>query len=260
MRESPGPGHSRYGAFLACIPPLNRVGDYAHCGCRVVNAILKRLRAQPQVTLSLARDIRRFIAKVAWDTEQVPAAERVGEAGSRRDTLEMTATKFFIGSTSLQNELIALVERHTSGSTVPFHGRPFSIHGVLRILLRNLHHAWQFCGQRTPLTTEEAQEYCAIVARFGEAWRALGWKPTVWVHWLVCHSGCLMAHHRSLYLFSSIPSERRHQGFKRDLRHSFMGWKVKNPRASAVGFKHALELEALDHGLRELKKSRLAAP
>ena len=221
-----------------------------------MNAILKRLRNHTQVPHALVRDIRQFIAKVQWETQQVPEIERLQGARAKRDTLEMSATKLFTVSPALHNELIGLVERHATGVTVPFSGRPFAVHGVLRILLRSFHRAWQFCGQRSLLTAAEVQEYCATVARFGEAWRALGWKPTVWVHWLVCHSGCLMAHHQSLFLFSSIPSERRHQGFKRDLRHSFMGWKISNPRASAAGYKHALELEALDHGLRALKRKR----
>ena len=36
----------RYGAFLRSIPLSRRVGDYAHCAARVVNATLKRLTNQ----------------------------------------------------------------------------------------------------------------------------------------------------------------------------------------------------------------------
>ena len=36
----------RYGAFLRSIPLQRRVGDYAHCAARVVNATLKRLTNQ----------------------------------------------------------------------------------------------------------------------------------------------------------------------------------------------------------------------
>ena len=36
----------RYGAFLRSIPLHRRVGDYAHCAARVVNATLKRLTKQ----------------------------------------------------------------------------------------------------------------------------------------------------------------------------------------------------------------------
>jgi hypothetical protein len=32
----------RAGAFLGAIPPERRVGDYAHCACRVANALLTR--------------------------------------------------------------------------------------------------------------------------------------------------------------------------------------------------------------------------
>lgn len=35
--------HVRYGAFLRCIPPERRVGDYAHGASRILNAVFKRL-------------------------------------------------------------------------------------------------------------------------------------------------------------------------------------------------------------------------
>ena len=40
------PGYVRAGAFLGPIPVERRVGDYAHCACRVANALLYRCRIQ----------------------------------------------------------------------------------------------------------------------------------------------------------------------------------------------------------------------
>ena len=121
-------------------------------------------------------------------------------------------------------------------------------------MLRSLHTINHWCRHKQFLTLAEQQEYGGAVATFGEAWRAAGWVPTVWVHWLVCHSTALMTHHASLYIFSSIPSERRHQGFKRDMRHSFLGWKAKNPRLGGGGLKHCLESDALDHVLAKRRR------
>lgn len=41
------PAGPRYGAYLRCIPPSHRIGDYVHCTCRIVNILLKRLLALP---------------------------------------------------------------------------------------------------------------------------------------------------------------------------------------------------------------------
>ena len=42
-------------------------------------------------------------------------------------------------------------------------------------------------------------------------------KVSTWVHWLVRHSVLLSKTHRSFYLFSSIPTERRNVEFKLDV-------------------------------------------
>ena len=33
----------RWGSFLTSVPPKRRIGDYNHCACRVVNAIVTRV-------------------------------------------------------------------------------------------------------------------------------------------------------------------------------------------------------------------------
>ena len=49
--------------------------------------------------------------------------------------------------------------------------------------------------------------------QFAIDWRALQWQPTVWVHWTCVHSGWFAAEYRNLYIFSSIPAERRNVEF-----------------------------------------------
>ena len=41
------PQRVRWGAFLGDIPPERRVGDMAHCACKVVGCVSKRLQADP---------------------------------------------------------------------------------------------------------------------------------------------------------------------------------------------------------------------
>ena len=164
---------------------------------------------------------------------------------------------------SPQRALAALVERHCPDTTVLFHtGQQVRAYAVLRTLLRHLtqmHAAWR---QHYLLTSKEVGQYKKSVAGFADCWRALTWKPTMWVHWVVCHSGFFMARHRSLFLFSSIPSEKKHQRFKRDIAHSFQGWKVTRPTLAGRAVAHAVALDAVDkglalQGLRPSKRARL---
>ena len=60
--------------------------------------------------------------------------------------------------------------------------------------------------------------------------------------------------YRSMYMFASVPTERRHSPFKTHLQNCFRGWSVRNPQISKRGMAHILELYALDEGLKALQK------
>ena len=65
-----------------------------------------------------------------------------------------------------------------------------------------------------------------LTKTFSEAWKAFQWKPTIWVHWVCAHSTFFIARSRTLYIFSSVPTEKRHQYFKLDPKHCFHGWRL----------------------------------
>ena len=81
--------------------------------------------------------------------------------------------------------------------------------------------------------------------RFYAKRSAYTWKPTVWVHWLCAHSGYNVEKYANLYSHSSLPTERRHQGFKLDLRHAFQGWKVASPIVASSFLRCVVEQDAL---------------
>jgi hypothetical protein len=78
-----------------------------------------------------------------------------------------------------------------------------------------------------------------------------------WVHWTCAHSEFYITSYKTLYSFSSIPSEHRHQRFKRDLRNTCQAWKHKDPVRCTGYLKRCVEMDALDQGLRALKCRRL---
>ena len=70
-------------------------------------------------------------------------------------------------------------------------------------------------------TDSDLQVYLQLTTRFGDIWRATGWKVSTWVHWTIRHSAALAHLHRNIYVFSSIPTERRNVEFKLDVTHCY---------------------------------------
>ena len=239
--------HVRYGDFLGAIPVGRRVGDYVHAACRILNAVLKRLHDMgPGPAKS---DLKKYIQNISDDLAHIPVVDRTNTKYKRQGTIDLTQSNHILTSETLLNRLVEVVQRHQGKHTVPFDGRNPSLHVVVRVLLFSLtalYKAWQHKQYLTPVMLTHYDEH---LNRFTEAWRALSWKPTIWVHWVSAHSSFFMRHHLSLYLFSSIPTEKRHQNFKMDLRHCFQGWKLSRSYLHGRGLVHVVNLSALDLGL-----------
>ena len=239
--------HVRYGCFLGSVPVSQRVGDYVHCASRIVNAILKRLA---QHAPAPARgDLGRLIQGLVDDLACVPIIDRMYSRYKRQGTLDLSQSRFFIMSEERISGLVALVERYASGISLTFNSKALSYHVVVRILLTSLHKLHNLWHCHSYFTDEQLAQYDAHILTFQKAWVALKWKPTIWVHWTIAHSSFFVHKYRSLYLFSSIPSEKRHQSFKQDLRHCFQGWKLSQSVLHSRGLVYCVSLSGLDLGL-----------
>ena len=86
------------------------------------------------------------------------------------------------------------------------------------------------------------------VDRLADLWEALGWQPTVWLHWTLCHMVPYLERHRTLVFFSSIPTESRHRRFKRDVCQAFHG-SMPGLLPNRRTMSNVLNLQALDAGL-----------
>ena len=244
--------HCRYGTFLPSIPRTRRIGDVVHCAGRVANTVLKRLVTQGPTSGSTAlhAGVRQFVQDVQWTVQCLPQSQRLAPRPTALGTLDLTASRVFLESVGLQDQLVALVQGCFGNTQVAFPGgRGVLVHAVVRTLLRGLGTLHAFWRQEANLSDNQLREYESALTRCRQCWEALQWRPTVWVHWVMAHSLCLLQMFRNLAVFSSMPSERRHQQFKRDLRHAFKGWQVVNPRMGTAALTHVLELDALDKGL-----------
>ena len=165
-----------------------------------------------------------MVQRLADDVQRLPRADRVVRQPAALGTIDLSGGAMFARSQQHQDALVTLAAHHYPQDTVVLPGgQPAYAHAVLRTLLRaftNIHNFWR---QTDLLNSRQLQEYDTAIVQFGRCWQGLGWKATVWVHWTVAHSGYFMARFRTLALFSSVPTEKRHQTFKKDMRHSFQG-------------------------------------
>ena len=84
---------------------------------------------------------------------------------------------------------------------------------------------------------------------FAQEWKKTCWVPGTWVHWAACHLGVFLSRYRSLYMFSTIPNEKKNSAFKLDLGHLFRGWSITRPIYTRRGLLHLVNNHALDLGL-----------
>ncbi len=182
--------------------------------------------------------------------------DRIGPRPTKQGAVDLTGGKLFLSDPGHHTNLVNIVEKYGTENLVVWDGgRMVKYHAIIRMLLRSIHAIHQFWNQRQILSTPQLTFYVDAVDLLRKTWTSLGWKPTVWVHWICAHSTFYMATYRSISTFSSIPTEHRHQNFKMDLRHAFEGWKFKNPLLTQRWLSRVVQLDALDQGLRILRLS-----
>jgi hypothetical protein len=81
------------------VPPRNRVGDYVHCLCRVLNVIMKRLLAEfdPRA----AGPLKEIIHHVSLEAQGLPMPERIAPRKTKLGTLDLTASTLFINNIAM---------------------------------------------------------------------------------------------------------------------------------------------------------------
>lgn len=236
----------RYGAYLRCIPPQNRVGDYVHCNCRVVNVILKRLLSEFADSRA-SGPLKDIIQHIILQSQGLPLPERLAPRHTKTGTLDLTAATLFVTNIELHGR-IGQCAKELTRKLIYGHGQ-LNMASAVQMLCKNLHQLHSFWRQKTDLSPFDLTSYHNVTIQFGKLWHSLGWKVSTWVHWVVRHSSALVNLHKNLYMFSSIPTERRNVEFKLDVTHCYKGWKLSRPYACTFGFAHVLNLSSLDVGI-----------
>jgi hypothetical protein len=246
------------GTYLQrAIDPERRVGDYVHATHRIVNGVVKCLIGTAGGFPGWAGAVKDVIIQARQDVAKVPIAERIAPRPTKADSLDMTASQVFLRDTRFHQRLVSIAREYANQSAWPclvqVGARRMGAWVALQCLFHDLGEMFRVWSAKHWLSDEEVTKYAKYCRRFGEVWVGFGWKPTTWVHWAVAHSTFLVDRWRSIYVFCSIPTERRHCGFKMDIRHCFQGWKLTKPYIQKWGLAHSINLDALSQGLRLLE-------
>lgn len=191
-----------------------------------------------------------FLHKIRNEAREGPGAVQLPARPSADVEVDLTGATIFVTSAALRQELVDIFEQHAGGHVLRLGAdQKMYIHGVMRKLLRAFAGMHQWWSHKEYLTDAQVGVYVDHVSEFRKCVLWLGWVPSPYVHWVCAHSGYYMGRVRTLYGFSSIPTEHRHQRYKRDTANSFMGWRFENPKLSVGWLRRAIELDALDQGL-----------
>ena len=168
-------------------------------------------------------------------------------------SVDLTGAKLVLTVKEHRDRFLKKVDEVSGHATVNCAGRPVRFHFVLTTLLNHLTIMYGMWSNRKLLTPGDLAVYTASLRRFHDSWVHLQWKPTLWVHWVCSHSAFFLNATNSLSAFSSIPTEYRHQKFKRDLKNTAQSFRYLNPDLCKGYLQRVIELDALDMGLRLLE-------
>ena len=194
-----------------------------------------------------------------WAQNRVLARKDASGAVWSELGCDLTGAHLFLGKAEVREQLTEHLRSVGGQRTSAYRHSQLLYFAVVRLLLQALSRMHTIWSTRTPLAPAQTAEHQRAVDQFRHAWLGLGWKPTVWVHWACAHSGFFVTKYRTVFGFSSIPTEHRHQKFKQDLRNTCAAWKFRDPLRCKGYLKRCVKLDALDQGLR-LRKMRKVDP
>ena len=117
----------KWGAFLRCVTPNRRPGDYQHAACRILNGIAKRtettLQALPPGTLGKAQApaaLQAFKQALKDKTSGIPLRELLPSASRAEEKyFDLTSTKVFLTSPPFQRQFVDCLKDHVPTMRTP---------------------------------------------------------------------------------------------------------------------------------------------
>ena len=184
---------SRWGAFLICVTPDRRPGDYQHAACHILNGIAKRtettLQALPFGTPGKAQAVaalQAFKQAMKDDTSGIPLRQRLPSAsrGKEKD-FDLTSTNVFLTSAPFRGSFVDCLKEHVPSVRTPG-GPPLWV--VVHVMVKCIEGLYELWRVREMYTLTQVERQRALTTKFSKAWGHLGWSRTRWIHWCLAHS------------------------------------------------------------------------
>ena len=211
------------------MPPIWRVGDFDHAGRRFVNCFSKRLHSEVKgwggnglggATAWLAQ-LQDCYKEVIAENSRISAAKRLTLCKKREGACDLTLSKVFLTSHPNMQKVVAAVHR-VVGARVG--GEPPGV--VVHLILLPFYRLYGFWGSKVYLSDAALAAAKEVWQIFAHARKNIGWVPATWVHWVACYFGVFLSRYHNRYMFSTIPSEKKHSAFKLELGHVLRGWSI----------------------------------
>ena len=180
--------------------------------------------------------LKEIWAEFTQEVARIRISEHIAMRPMKDGQCGNTLSRSFLTQPLWQRRVVDLIREFYPQKRVE--GHPYFVHAVLHSVLSCVAKLQTLWHHKAWLTDAQVEEGKSATTRLGQFGEMLGWKPTVWVHWAVAHSRFYMERYRSIYLFSSIPTEHRNSRFKVELRMCFKGWSVRRPLLNRRGLKH----------------------
>ena len=208
-------GGVRWGAYLRCIPTGRRVGDYVHATCRILCILVKRLREEfhQRGIHGGVPELDGMMHEIKEVCKGMQEAERIAPRPAEEGRFDLTSANAFMANPKWADNIVTIAKARMGNVETP--AGPL-VWVVLCTLLHQFAHIHRLRRQKEFFTDSDVAMYTNAVDRFREVSGDLRLKPSRWVHWTCAHSPYFAQADKNIYMFSSIPSEKRNSAFKRD--------------------------------------------
>ena len=252
---------SRWGAFLRCVTPDKRPGDYQHAACRILKCIAKRtettLQALPPGTPGKAQalaPVQAFKQALKDETSGIPLRQRLPSASRAEEKdFDPTSTKVFVAYPPFQRQFVDCLKDHVLSVRSPGGPPSWVVVHVMVECIEGLYELWRV---REMHTLTKVERHRALTTKCSKGWGDSGWSPTRWIHWCLVNSTFFDEKWSSIFHFSSIPTEYRHGPYKRRLENCYKGWSLVRPSMSLCHLHHCMSMNALEQGLLGLEVAK----
>ena len=226
--------------------------DFNHASLRILNCFSKRLHREAkgwggnwlEGAKACLAQLQDCYKEVIAEASRIPAAERLAPRNKKEAAFDLTSSKVLLTSHPNMQKVVAAV-RQVVGAQIGGHRAGVVVHRILLAFYR----LYGFRRSKVYLSDAALAAAKEVQQTFAEESKKTGWVPGTWVHWAACHSGVFLSRYRSLYMFSTIPTENQNSAFELDLGHYFRAWCITRPIYTRRGLLHLINNHALDLGL-----------